>query len=1051
MNPCYPARILALPVCALVAHAGPVSISWTNPLGGYWGVDSNWGTFASPTLSDHAIISLPGSYIVTVGADEHAASLQLSNPTATLGIGNARSLSLHGDVLNEGLILINSESFASQSILRFESGASIGGSGTLRLNAPGLRSQLLGPPAGEMLVHGAGHTIEGSGTINAELINDATIRANVPGEELTLLASAMTNNAMIEAVGSSVIALGAQSLTQTPGAILQARGTGSRVELNGTALIGGELFADPGAFLEARNASMGANVLSAGVIAVRDDDSLTITDTIRNEGRISLNPSGEGAANLHFSLSSLLLGSGTIELGSPESLISADPGVSVTNTTGHTITGLGTIGAELVNEGTLLAQNLGEELRFLGTSVINKTALEAIAGSTLRFEDTAVTNTDAVLLADGEGSRIVLEDSSVARGEIHALNGALVEIHDATLNTVDVHGHMSVGPDRVLTIRNTITNHGTITLNGDDGAGTPEIHFRDEGGFLGNGSVRMNARSSLSRITSDDTEVLVAEGHTISGSGWLSARIRNRGLIVADEPGQRFVFADPYYYNHSTIRAENESRLNFQFTWINNEEGELVADGPGSTITLNNVEVRGGSIHALNGAVIHCNGSELRNNDLRGDFHITSQSTDLIGTITNHGSIVVNPQTSSIVTSINIAGDVTLDGAGSLRLNAPDLGARITTPGFRVLTNSAEHTILGYGKIEATLYNYGLVLADIPETELELLNETKVNYATIRAENGARIRFDTTNLLNQGDAAEVVADGPGSTIVFNGGRFDHGRIIGRNGGEFIFTSGALEHVDIDAPVSIPQGIRVFMQTPASNHGTIVVNSDGDGATTELYWRRNEELSGEGTIRLNALGQGSRIITTSNGTVTLGAGQRLEGIGSLDAPLRHRGTTAPGLGIGVLLSSRSIIYEPTSIFEAEIGPEANDRLECTSSVTLDGTLRVVLSNGFVPDSYWARTIIIASTITNGFIALDAPAPPDGLITRVYNTGTELIVGQTCLSDFNLDGVLNFFDVSEFLTRFGNAEPEADLNGDGMLNFFDVSAFLINYSDGCEPHR
>lgn len=1046
MNSCHHARIFALPVCAFVAHSGPTPIDWTNPMGGYWGVDSNWGTFASPTLDDHAQISLPGVYAVTVGADEQAASLQLTNPTATLGIGNARTLILHGDVLNDGLILINSESFASQSKLRFESGATIGGSGTLRLNAPGLRSQLLGPPAGEMLVHGMGHTIEGSGTINAELINDATIRANVPSEELTLLASAMSNNAILEAVDGSALILGAMSLTQSPGAILQARGPGSRIELNGTALVGGELFADSGANIEVRNASMGANVLSAGVIAVHDHDSLTITDTIRNEGIISLNPSGDGAANLHFSLSTVLFGSGTIELGAPESLMSADQGVSVTNTTGHTITGQGTIEAEIINDGTLLAQNPGDELRFLGTSVINNTALEAIAGSTLRFEDTAVANTGAVVLADGEGSRIVLEDSSVAHGYVHALNDALIEIHDATLNTVDFQGHMSVEPDRTLTIRNTITNHGTITLNGNAGIGIPEIYFRDEGGFLGDGSVRMNARSSLSRITSDDTEVLVSEGHTISGSGWLSARIRNRGLIVADEPGQRFVFADPYYYNHSTIRAENESRLNFQFTWINNEEGELVADGPGSSINLNNVEVRGGSIHALNGAVIDCSGSELHNNDLRGDFHINSQSTDLIGTITNHGSIVVNPQSNNIVTSINIPVDVTLLGAGSLRLNAPNLGARVTSPRFRVLTNSADHTILGYGKIESGLYNYGLVLADVPGTELELLLEVKVNYATIRAENGASIRFDSI-FVNQGDAAEVIVDGPDSSIVINGTRFEYGRIIARNGAQVFFTGGALEHVDIDAPVSIPQDTRVFMQTPAINRGTFVVNSDGEGATAEIYWSRSDELAGEGTIRLNAPGQGSRIVTSSSGSVTLGAGQRLEGIGSLDAPLRHRGTTAPGLGIGVLLSSRSIIYEPTSIFEAEIGPESNDRLESTSSVELDGTLRVILSNGFVPDGYWARTIIIASTITDRFTAIDAPEPPEGLITRVYNTGTELIVGQTCLSDFNLDGELNFFDVSEFLTRFGDADHEADLNGDGLLNFFDVSAFLINYSEGC----
>ena len=46
-----------------------------------------------------------------------------------------------------------------------------------------------------------------------------------------------------------------------------------------------------------------------------------------------------------------------------------------------------------------------------------------------------------------------------------------------------------------------------------------------------------------------------------------------------------------------------------------------------------------------------------------------------------------------------------------------------------------------------------------------------------------------------------------------------------------------------------------------------------------------------------------------------------------------------------------------------------------------------------------------------------------------------------------GVLNFFDVSVFLTAFSNAEPGGDINGDGVHNFFDVSAFLTQYNQGC----
>lgn len=54
---------------------------------------------------------------------------------------------------------------------------------------------------------------------------------------------------------------------------------------------------------------------------------------------------------------------------------------------------------------------------------------------------------------------------------------------------------------------------------------------------------------------------------------------------------------------------------------------------------------------------------------------------------------------------------------------------------------------------------------------------------------------------------------------------------------------------------------------------------------------------------------------------------------------------------------------------------------------------------------------------------------------------------CLADFNNDGQLDFFDVSEFLLGFISMEPVSDLNGDGLFNFFDVSVFLVAHKNGC----
>lgn len=56
-------------------------------------------------------------------------------------------------------------------------------------------------------------------------------------------------------------------------------------------------------------------------------------------------------------------------------------------------------------------------------------------------------------------------------------------------------------------------------------------------------------------------------------------------------------------------------------------------------------------------------------------------------------------------------------------------------------------------------------------------------------------------------------------------------------------------------------------------------------------------------------------------------------------------------------------------------------------------------------------------------------------------------STCEADMNDDGVLNFFDVSAFLSAFTSQSPTADFNDDGTWNFFDVSAFLSIYGLGC----
>ena len=72
------------------------------------------------------------------------------------------------------------------------------------------------------------------------------------------------------------------------------------------------------------------------------------------------------------------------------------------------------------------------------------------------------------------------------------------------------------------------------------------------------------------------------------------------------------------------------------------------------------------------------------------------------------------------------------------------------------------------------------------------------------------------------------------------------------------------------------------------------------------------------------------------------------------------------------------------------------------------------------------------------------------TAVYGGGIKVFQVddcQPCFADFNLDGRLNFFDISAFLIEYQDGTPLADLNNDEVLNFFDVSRFLTDFTNAC----
>lgn len=61
--------------------------------------------------------------------------------------------------------------------------------------------------------------------------------------------------------------------------------------------------------------------------------------------------------------------------------------------------------------------------------------------------------------------------------------------------------------------------------------------------------------------------------------------------------------------------------------------------------------------------------------------------------------------------------------------------------------------------------------------------------------------------------------------------------------------------------------------------------------------------------------------------------------------------------------------------------------------------------------------------------------------------EIFAQFACPADINGDGLINFFDISLFLSQFNAGSLRTDWNLDGSIDFFDVSGFIFDHAQGC----
>ena len=521
-----------------------------------------------------------------------------------------------------------------------------------------------------------------------------------------------------------------------------------------------------------------------------------------------------------------------------------------THADGHTVRGKGRVVGVFTNEGLILADRAGQELRVSGDGTQTATG---------------------VMRATGEGVLGIGDSGSVSGGTLttDALGQVRVVSGTATLSGgVIIEGDAGATTGRTLNIGSGgVVNNGVLSVNANQGTATTQIFLTTDATIAGNGSVDLN----IANPNGDFNDAILTTGvgvtgtigadHSVTGKGTVGGVWINNGTINADRAGQELrVAGDITQSANGTLRAS------------------------GGTLGLaNGATINGGLVTTDNGGIVTATissatvGGGLQN---LGDMGINSGQVLAIGAggIINDGTITVNAQPGTATTLFRFDENETIGGTGVIDLNIGnangDFGdAQITTALGVVGTFGPGQTITGKGQLNGDFVLDGTIEADRANQDLLIIG-------TLDASNGGVIR--ATN-----DAFAVVsnADITGATLESDNG----GSVLVR------FANSTFDGVTNTGDAGIRSGSTLGLVSDFTNNGTFTVNSQTGTATTIcLVTTDGVAIRGSGTIDLN-IGDpngdlGDAQLETADGvTATNAASHTITGKGRVDGSWNNNGT------------------------------------------------------------------------------------------------------------------------------------------------------------------
>jgi hypothetical protein len=527
-------------------------------------------------------------------------------------------------------------------------------------------------------------SIEGFGTINPQVVNNAGATLTADSGLLTLALALMQNGTVIVTNGGTLNVLTAWQNSGTV-AMLGGNITGSTVTNAGTMTgFGGVQSAVNNDLIFVTNGTLQATAsfTQNGRVNIAGNARLDVTPTWLNNGTILLN--GGFTSGGTMTNASLLVGFGTISnaVVNDGSLVATNGALSLVNA----LTQSGTITvANAATFNSVLNWQNGGFLSMLGGSVVGGQLTNA--GSVTgfgTFSPSVINNSGATITASGGGT-LTLTAIPLQNGIVNILGTLNVASawSNGSAGTVTINGGVLTGG--TFTVDGTVGGNGTIAANMIVGSGKTVT--------VSGGTLNLTALTTMNG-GAINSGTLVNYG-TVSGDGTIGSTLSNPGYVRATN-GLLYIQALSGNQATGTLEASAGGTLqaNGVTPWLNN--GQVILSG--GTIIGGDISNSTSRIISGYGTItpnVYNGGTVLANN--------ASQALTLDSSLVNLSGGLVTANAGNLVVGGAFVNQGTLAMANSMGTFAGTVvnsGAWITNPTTNVFQNT--YTVTSSGFIQSS-------------------------------------------------------------------------------------------------------------------------------------------------------------------------------------------------------------------------------------------------------------------------------------------------------------------------------------------------------------